>query len=168
MKNKAEGGKDVKIGIVIERLKEVESVAGVVQTEGTYYANKYKETYATDQPNLEDYIKYKMGVAGGSNTRSDNVKGRNYYAIGSNVDGFGAKFNTNQAAGSTTDLLGFTQVIDNYNRLQFFHTITKLNDNALQTDQSGFAFRAIAFIDIDGTLTLSDPVYFTVYDSANR
>ncbi len=168
MKNKAEGGKDVKIGIVIERLKAVESVAGVVQTEGTYYANKYKDTYTTDQTNLENYIKWKMDVAGGSNTKSDNVQGRNYYAIGSNVDGFGAKFNTNQATGSTTDLLGFTQVIDNYNRLQFFHTITKLNDNPSQVDQSGFAFRAIAFIDIDGTLTLSDPVYFTVYDSANR
>ena len=168
MKNNAEGGKDVKIGIVIERLNAVESVAGVVQTEGTYYANKYKGTYTTDQTNLEDYIKWKMGVSGGSNTKSDNVKGRNYYAIGSNVDGFGAKFNTNQATGSTTDLLGFTQVIDNYNRLQFFHTITKLNDNPSQEDQSGFAFRAVAFIDIDGTRTLSDPVYFTVYDSANR
>ena len=148
------------VGVVFERLNELEDVAGVKQTSGAYYSEKYSSSYiegneADDESRLRNYINNK--IAGESySEKNSTVNGRNFYQLG-----------TNTGESST-----MANAVDNFNRLQYYHTITKSSNNAsgvsVPTDRENFAYRAIAFIKVNGTLTLSDPVYFTIYDTATR
>lgn len=158
--NQSADGADVTVGVVFERLNELEDVAGVKQTSGAYYSEKYSSSYiegneADDESRLRNYINNK--IAGESySEKNSTVNGRNFYQLG-----------TNTGESST-----MANAVDNFNRLQYYHTITKSSNNAsgvsVPTDRENFAYRAIAFIKVNGTLTLSDPVYFTIYDTATR
>ena len=149
------------VGVVFERLNELEDVAGVKQTSGAYYSEKYSSSYiiagseADDESLLRNYINQK--IAGKSySEKNSTVNGRNFYQLG-----------TNTGESST-----MANAVDNFNRLQYYHTITKSSNDAsgvsVLTDRENFAYRAIAFIKVNETLTLSDPVYFTIYDTATR
>ena len=158
---KTAGGADVTVGVVFERLEGLDTVAEVKQTSGAYYSEKYSSSYINegnepdDESLLRNYINQK--IAGQSySEKNSTVKGRNFYQLGTNI-------------GETSTM---ANAVDNFNRLQYYHTITKSSNDApgvsVLTGRENFAYRAIAFIKVNDTLTLSDPVYFTIYDTATR
>ena len=157
-------GHDIKIGMVIEKLDPLDSSGSTKIFDSTYYADKYKSTVnATLLSNLKSAAEGEMKFyAATGNHSCKNLK------IGANVDEWGTKFGT-----STTTALSFNSVIDNFNRLQWFYTFdnTKTGEGGTigANNNANFAYRAWAYIIVDGTATVCNtPTYFTLYDSARR
>lgn len=162
-------GADIKIGMVIERLDQLDTVGSAKITSASYYADKYKTD--TDWENLATALK------NGTSLTSAVSGGHKCYnsKIGANVSGFGTQFG-NEAPGAVS---GQSSVIDNFNRLQWFYTFnntTQRTDNPSTetvTDMKNYAYRAISYMivtDSTGTKAyLCDaPTYFTIYDTATR
>ena len=160
-------GADIKIGLVIERLDELDTVGGKYVTDVSYYANKYK--------NDNDWTRLATPLAGTGTGLTDAVKNgdnNNKHTcynskIGANVAEFGTLFG--QPAPGAVD--GQGSVIDNFNRLQWFYTI---NNFGSAINMKNYAYRAIPYMivtDSSGTTTAyltSSPAYFTIYDTAAR
>lgn len=153
--------KAIRIGMLIEQVGELESVDGSKITDASYYADKYKNDYnaAALKSALENNTNPKLVT----NHNTVNSK------IGNNVnDNWGQKFGTKGAYNP----FGFSDVIDNMNRLQWYYTFDN-NKDGENFRNANYVYRASAYI-IEGTgngatATLSStPVYFTLYDSARR
>lgn len=163
--NSTNGGQDIKIGMVIEKLGALDSVGSSKIVDYAYYADKYKDDINST---YIDKIKAAL-LAGGTSTLLKQQTGKTSInsRIGANVDDWGTKFGTN-----TTTALNFDSVIDNFNRLQWFYTFTNTKDaqgNIGATNNANFAYRAWAYIIVDNVATVSStPAYFTLYDSASR
>ena len=160
-------GADIKIGLVNERLDELDTVGGKYVTDVSYYANKYK--------NDNDWTRLATPLAGtgtGLTTAVQNGDSNNKHTcynskIGANVAEFGTLFG--QPAPGAVD--GQGSVLDNFNRLQWFYTI---NNFGTAINMKNYAYRAIPYMivtDSSGTTTAhlkSAPAYFTIYDTAAR
>ena len=167
--NKSAGGKDIKIGMLIEQLGELESVGGKKITDSSYYADKYKGAYTkTVIQNVE------AALANGQNPKS--CTGATAVAnskIASNVSGWGRLF-TDTTGNLGNDITGLAP-IDNMNRLQWYYTFNNIKasgDDFVSTTDKNYVYRASAYLIEDNgtkTCTLSTtPVYFTLYDIASR
>ena len=171
VKNKANGGADIKIGMVIEQLAALDSTGGTKISDASYYADKYKGTVTKAYiNNIATAL-----AAGGSNAQLKTATGNDHVCvnskIGANVSGWGALFGGTNP--SSTTQMGFDSVINNFNRLQWYYTFTntKTGEGGTigATNNANFVYRAWAYIIVDGTATVSDtPTYFTLYDSASR
>ena len=162
--NAAKGGKDIKIGMLIEQIETLDTDgAGNKITDLSYYADKYKSGAKAFNATA-----LKSALESGTNPKT--AVGHNVAnsKIGANVSGWGTPFSEtsgNIGTGSSV------KVIDNMNRLQWYYTFnnTKTNGEIGSGNNANFIYRASAYIIVDGTATLSStPVYFTLYDSASR
>ena len=164
-------GANIRVGMVIERLDQLDNVGTSKIASASYYADKYKGD--TNWQNLAGRL---AGTESGTLT-SAVTSGHMCYnsKIGANyaVDGY-TLFNS-AAPGAVS---GQTYVIDNFNRLQWFYTInnstqTGANTAESETTMKNYAYRAISYMivtDSTGTKAyLCDaPTYFTIYDTATR
>lgn len=154
--------KVIRIGMLIEQVGELESVDGSKITDASYYADKYKNDY--------NAAALKNALESNTNPRSETGHITVNSKIGNNVNNnWGQKFGT----GSAYNPFGFSDVIDNMNRLQWYYTFDNNKDGENNFKNANYVYRASAYI-IEGpsngaTATLSStPVYFTLYDSARR
>lgn len=154
--------KVIRIGMLIEQVGALESVDGSKITDASYYADKYKDDY--------DAAALKNALESNRNPRSETGHITVNSKIGNNANNnWGQKFGT----GSAYNPFGFSDVIDNMNRLQWYYTFDNNKDGENNFKNANYVYRASAYI-IEGpsngaTATLSStPVYFTLYDSARR
>lgn len=168
-------GADIKIGMVIEKLDELDTAGGKYVTDVSYYANKYKTD--TDYTALEDVLPSGTGLSNAVRQQGgDSSANHACYnsKIGANVSGFGTLFG--QPAPGAVD--GQGSVIDNFNRLQWFYTFNNSTKASIEAQEKlgtiqNCAFRAIPYMivtDSTGTHTYitDSPAYFTFYDTATR
>ena len=165
---------EIKVGMVIERLDELDSVGTSKITNASHYADKYKDN--------ESWKAIKTALEGDGKI-SDAVKdaeggtGHSCYhqKIASNcgASGYGTLGGT-PTENSPTALMGFDSAVDNFNRLQCFYTFNnttqKTSDSNINTaTMKNYAYRAISYIMVGDTAYLCDsPTYFTIYDTATR
>ncbi len=172
--NAANNGADIKVGMIVERLDELDSVGTTKITGATYYADKYKSD--------NSWTAIKTALEGNSSlttaVRNAGGTGHSCYheRIASNCSAanYQATLGGTPATGSTTLLMGFDTAVDNFNRLQWFYTInnttqatsgSEVNDSGMRN----YAYRAISYIMVGNTAYLcSTPTYFTIYDTATR
>ena len=163
-----EGSKNIRIGMMIEQLGELDTAGGKTITDSSYYADKYKSSYTSDT-----ITGIQNALASGTNPSSVTGTGSKIVnsKIASNVSGWGKLFT------DTTGNLGNGQTglapIDNMNRLQWYYTFNNLTKAGAATTDKDYIYRASAYIiedqGGDKTVTLSTtPVYFTIYDIASR
>ena len=173
--NAANNGADIKVGMIVERLDELDSVGTTKITGATYYADKYKSD--------NSWTAIKTALEGNSSltaaVRNAGGTGHSCYheRIASNCSAanYQATLGGTTATGSTTSLMGFDTAVDNFNRLQWFYTInnstqsTSDETTAKVTEMKNYAYRAISYIMVGNTAYLcSTPTYFTIYDTATR
>ena len=173
--NADNNGANIKVGMIVERLDELDSVGTTKITGATYYADKYKSdnSWNAIKTALEDNSSLTTAVrnAGGTGHScyheriASNCSAANYQATLGGIP----------ATGSTTSLMGFDTAVDNFNRLQWFYTInnstqsTSDETTATVTEMKNYAYRAISYIMVGNTAYLcSTPTYFTIYDTATR
>ena len=167
----------IKVGMIIEQLDVLDSAGGTKIVDSSYYAEKYNKSSNTHRPEV-DMPKIKTWLEGKA---GEGVKLSTYVGhtcinskIGNNVDNnWGQIFGSVPAENSPTNKMSFDSVIDNFNRLQWFYTFTntKTGEGGTigATNNANFAYRAWAYIIVDGVATVSStPAYFTLYDSASR
>lgn len=142
---------EIKIGMVIEQVCAVDS--GI--TDNTYYANLYKDDFNASA--IKSALENNTSLKTATGHTTINSK------IGANVSGWGTQFGAEY-----TSPLGYSSVIDNFNRLQWFYTFNSSINGADRTDDD-YVYRASAYIIVDGTATVSStPVYFNLYTTAKR
>lgn len=153
--------KVIRIGMLIEQVGELESVDGSKITDASYYADKFKDDY--NAAALKNALEKNTNPKSVTNHNTVNSK------IGNNVNNnWGQKFGTEGAYNP----FGFSDVIDNMNRLQWYYTFDN-NKDGENFRNANYVYRASAYIIEDtgnnARATLSStPVYFTLYDSARR
>ena len=167
----------IRVGMIIEQLDVLDSAGGTKIVDSSYYAEKYNKSSNAHRPEV-DMPKIKTWLEGnaGAGVKLSTYVGHTCInsKIGNNVDNnWGQKFGSTPAANSPTNKMSFDSVIDNFNRLQWFYTFTntKTGEGGTigATNNANFAYRAWAYIIVDGEATVSStPTYFTLYDSASR
>ena len=142
---------EIKIGMVIEQVCAVDS--GI--TDNTYYANLYKDNFNASA--IKSALENNTSLKTATGHTTINSK------IGANVSGWGTQFGAEY-----TSPLGYSSVIDNFNRLQWVYTFNSSINGVDKTDDD-YVYRASAYIIVDGTATVSStPVYFNLYTTAKR
>ena len=161
----------IRVGMVIERLDELDTAGSTTITTASYYADKYKGD--TGWQNLAGRL---AGTTSGTLT-SAVTEGHKCYnsKIAANYDETGYTRFGSAAPGAIS---GQESVVDNFNRLQWFYTFNNSTKTTAEADtvegtMKNYAFRAISYIIVEKngtkTVTLTDtPVYFTIYDTATR
>lgn len=174
VKKASEGGADIKVGMVIERLDVLDSVGTSKITNASHYADKYKDneswkaikTALEGDGKISDAVKAATGGTGHScyhQKIASNCGASGYGTLGGKA-----------AVNSPTALMGFDSAVDNFNRLQWFYTFNnttqKTSDSNINTaTMKNYAYRAISYIMVGDTAYLCDsPTYFTIYDTATR
>ena len=165
IKNASAGGENIYIGLLIEQVGVIEHTDTAVTTKNAitnpaYYANKYKDTYQPDE--IKNVIRTTSCSNSDFKTATGIVSANS--KIGSNVSTWGTLF----TAENYQSAQGYTKVLDNFNRLHYTKTFNSMINGTDKTDDD-YAYRAIAYICVGNTqVALSDPVYFTLYDTAKR
>ncbi|MBK6087128.1 pullulanase X25 domain-containing protein [Ruminococcus difficilis] len=163
----SENGKDIRIGMLIEQMGELDTAGGKKITDPSYYADKYKSSYtAATISSIETALSTNSKPTGTGANAIVNSK------IAANVSGWGRLFTdtTGDIGNNHTGLAP----IDNYNRLQWYYTFNNIfTSNGNPTNDKNYVYRASAYLiettASDTKVTLSTtPVYFTLYDLANR
>lgn len=139
----------IKMGVIIQQLDNLDiSGEGEYITDSEYYHKKY----TFDKDAMETYIS-RGGTAPGS-----------FATINSVVAG-----NTNSGVDSAKNYETHTDLIDNMNRTKYYYYFNQKFNNSSYPEDMSKAYRAVSYIIVNGTVTVSpDPVYFTLYDIANR
>ena len=170
IKNASEGGKDIRIGMIIEQVSTLD-VDGSRRkiSKASYYADKYKTGDKSFNKNAIE-----TALAAGTNPKATTGLVTANSKIASNVAGWGSLFT------STTGNIGNgnnnIRPIDNMNRLQWYYTFnnTKTEGVIGEGNNANFVYRASAYIietdsnNVKTATVSSTPVYFTLYDSASR
>lgn len=175
VKKASEGGADIKVGMVIERLDVLDSVGTSKITNASHYADKYKdnESWKAIENALEGDGKISDAVKaaeGGSGHSCYHQK----IASNCGASGYGTLGGT-PAENSPTALMGFNSAVDNFNRLQMFYTFNNTTQKTSSPSDintatmKNYAYRAISYIMVGNNAYLCDsPTYFTIYDTATR
>lgn len=149
-----------KVGLVIERLHKLDTTAdnegapvAVTElgqakaiTDLSYYAKKYNTSGANEYCYNPEYT---------ANYVKAKIQNTAVTANSSRPNCLNAYFKT-------------ASKLDNFDRVQYTYTFTETNDNSDHTGQALYVYRATSYIYVNGEVTLSDPIYFTLYELASR